>query len=764
MKKLIYFLTVLTVLFSQITSCKENKKNDEEQIPTLSVVVKNGEQELTNTATLNNFSATLKAVITTTYQWNVSTDKSDMVIFSKNTGTGDGEIDISITPNNGTVDRSAKVTFKVAGAEDVVFTINQSYNNSMLGVDPKALEFTYNDAPKTITLTTNMDWETTIAETDHWITIDKTSSTDKTNATLSISVEQNDCGDREGKIIFKGNLNGNLRTDTLTVVQKSGAMITIDPDTLEMGLEGEAKSITLNTNLDWTATIAETDNWIILDKNSGGKESATISVTVAENIGAKREGKVIFTGTSGTCLSKEVTLTVTQLGGDIFDITGIDNTKPIAFRGVRDSIIISITSNMDWSVTKPDWITVTPDAGVNAPVSTTSVKIVAAYNGTSANRNGKIIFTATKGLTTVSKTFDVNQIDPVNDEASLYPNGTAIPLSYEMEHPSQKGWKFYTAHEFNVGNWVGGTSFFPTGFWAHSTKPVQNKQAISLTYQDPISGNYCATNTSDGILELKCLNASRTGGVNTTVTFTDAEEDPNAKFDGIAGKREWVSPAYYSHRQGQPQKWCNFTENMRIEIRFKSTNSKGFNDALWLMSQTNNNSPVGTNYSWPKCGEIDILELPRATNNARRAHQTLHSENFSSVNGKAVTQATDLDDASKWHIYWIEILPNKIRFGINGKVTKEHTKTGPYTGNDWPWSKDFSGTGFYFIVTSSPDGYGSGVPAPWSSSANPSTYDNNNPHTLYIDWIRVYTNSTFVPTDAGNSADVGTGANNKKFW
>ena len=45
-----------------------------------------------------------------------------------------------------------------------------------------------------------------------------------------------------------------------------------------------------------------------------------------------------------------------------------------------------------------------------------------------------------------------------------------------------------------------------------------------------------------------------------------------------------------------------FTENMRIEIRFKRVAAEGFNDALWFM---------GNKGPWPKNGEIDLLENPK---------------------------------------------------------------------------------------------------------------------------------------------------------
>ena len=40
---------------------------------------------------------------------------------------------------------------------------------------------------------------------------------------------------------------------------------------------------------------------------------------------------------------------------------------------------------------------------------------------------------------------------------------------------------------------------------------------------------------------------------------------------------------YRTALPGSKEFWCNFTENMRIEIRFKRNAYHGFNDALWFM-------------------------------------------------------------------------------------------------------------------------------------------------------------------------------------
>ena len=54
--------------------------------------------------------------------------------------------------------------------------------------------------------------------------------------------------------------------------------------------------------------------------------------------------------------------------------------------------------------------------------------------------------------------------------------------------------------------------------------------------------------------------------------------------DNRFGKRvKFSHGCYRTALPGSSEEWCNFTENMRIEVRFKRNAYEGFNDALWFM-------------------------------------------------------------------------------------------------------------------------------------------------------------------------------------
>ncbi len=117
----------------------------------------------------------------------------------------------------------------------------------------------------------------------------------------------------------------------------------------------------------------------------------------------------------------------------------------------------------------------------------------------------------------------------------------------------------------------------------------------------------------------------------------------------------------------------------RFEVRAKVPNGKGFLPAFWMM-------PTNENLygQWPKCGEIDIMEvLGDAT---KQTHGTLHfGEPHTSSQG-----SYDLEDGDfsiEYHIFACEWEPDEIRFYVDGVLY--------HTENDWFTKKSGFGTVTY---------------------------------------------------------------------
>lgn len=307
-----------------------------------------------------------------------------------------------------------------------------------------------------------------------------------------------------------------------------------------------------------------------------------------------------------------------------------------------------------------------------------------------------------------------DKVLPKDDETLVY-NRPGAPLSVSLglpatsgtpsavkpgtRHPKLQGWNFFTAHEFLNRDT---RNNLPLGFIEHRGKHMSRAARVD---------NARCSEVESGVLRIR------------TIPESDSIDN------GFGDKVKYSHGCYRTARPGSPEFWCNFTENMRIEIRFKRTPYVGFNDALWFMG--NNDRP------WPANGEIDLLENPKRTLNDT-AHFTLHSENhFAGVVGGtgSTTSTINLADMSAWNIYWMEWYPDRIVGGINGQPYFEHRK-GADGNTDWPWSDPL---GFFLI-------FSTGIstnPNAWPGAINPSEWKKDAMPAMFVDWIRVYVNKDY---------------------
>ena len=211
-----------------------------------------------------------------------------------------------------------------------------------------------------------------------------------------------------------------------------------------------------------------------------------------------------------------------------------------------------------------------------------------------------------------------------------------------------------------------------------------------------------------------------------------------------------------------------------IESRIKlPKTANGLWPAFWLL---------GANYSqegWPRCGEIDILEMGNAQGIAEgtqdryfngACHWGYYNSNAQYPNyAKATTNSYSLQDG-EFHTFTLEWDEQFISMYLDRET---HPKAAPYyrigvndMSNDW-------GTGYYFqhdffvIFNLAVGGLFTGIISPASITAL-----NNGDAKMYVDWVRVYqktddTNAivpnSYKPTDVKKTiADNTDNANGEK--
>lgn len=165
-----------------------------------------------------------------------------------------------------------------------------------------------------------------------------------------------------------------------------------------------------------------------------------------------------------------------------------------------------------------------------------------------------------------------------------------------------------------------------------------------------------------------------------------------------------------------------------FECRAKVPTGKGYLPAFWMM-------PTDENLygQWPKCGEIDIMEVMGQETN--KAYGTIHyGEPHAQSQGTYSVSAAD-NFADNYHTYAVDWEPGKITWYIDG--IKYHEES------DWFFAKENQGTvaypapfdqPFYMILNLAVGGSWVGYPD------DTTTYDDQE---YAIDYVKVYQKDSY---------------------
>ncbi len=324
-----------------------------------------------------------------------------------------------------------------------------------------------------------------------------------------------------------------------------------------------------------------------------------------------------------------------------------------------------------------------------------------------------------------------------------HPNSTLAAQGWTLLnacefHPVGDGWGYPRSAENSNGLHPVAVA---NGWGAQNTDGVQVRSYVDNTKFTNV--------TDDGILRMwSCLDS----------------DGQSISYGGETVTRYCGTSAIYANKPNGNYV-CNNTfigEGTRVEIRARLCGELvGFLPALWL--QGNN-----TSETWPEYGEIDILENHPYENDEDswgHMYQTLHWGYVTS--GESPTHANpDVEttgiDADAWNIYWVEILGDEVKMGINGVTTKTFTASDNPTNHtyNWPFCDSYSTQGFHILVTQ-----GVAWNAASMSTADlkagkygTTTFQNmtyeesktsDNAPRIEIDWIRYWKNDDYTYPSAG---------------
>lgn len=246
---------------------------------------------------------------------------------------------------------------------------------------------------------------------------------------------------------------------------------------------------------------------------------------------------------------------------------------------------------------------------------------------------------------------------------------------------------------------------------------ISFSQNWQIVWQDEFSGS--EINTQNWTHEI----GGNGWGNNELQYYTNRTENSYIENGSLiiqANKEDFLGKSYTSARliTKDKQSW----QYGRVEARIKLPYGQGIWPAFWMLG--NNISSVG----WPKCGEIDILEMVGGASGDKVAYGTAHwdqSGQHASYGGN-YTLANGIF-ADDYHLFTIEWTPKYIKWFVDGhqyhviditpsELSEFHQKffiiLNLAIGGDWPGSPDGS-TVF--------------------------------PQKMYVDYVRFYADANSVP-------------------
>jgi len=216
----------------------------------------------------------------------------------------------------------------------------------------------------------------------------------------------------------------------------------------------------------------------------------------------------------------------------------------------------------------------------------------------------------------------------------------------------------------------------------------------------------------DGILYIE---AKKENGVYTSARITT----------GAAWTRDGVE---------QPMRWK--ISRGKVEARIKPPEGRGFWPAFWLLGADSFNRHNGEAVtSWPRCGEMDILEIKGE--NARKLYSTIHyGESYPwpyNYTGGEYTHSESL--AADWHVYGAVWDEEAVNFTFDGEVFKSIALNNLEGGAEWAHPETFyDDAGFVIILNLAIGGSFIGGQEPEDSVFQGPLEK----RCLMVDWVRAY--------------------------
>ena len=291
-------------------------------------------------------------------------------------GNGDDTLYMTMRPFIEMSNREAFITFGDDNTS-AQFHVRQSGMNSehVLTVTPDAFQVPYTGDVRTMAVACDEAW--VAVPEDDWISLDMTEGEGSSEVVLTVA-ENPLYVPRQAAIKFISDSHNTFVVDIYQEAAPDPHFLEVTPIALSFGHEGGTQEITVACDVDWTIEFSE--DWLSLSTTEG---TGNGSVTITADINAYSEvRRATLSVVSGNLVCRVI---VTQEPGEE---TFVANVSPDTLYVAQPGGVkmFEITSNTDWILSAPSWITMLSTFGSGDA----TIEMMVGANSTYSSRIGYI--------------------------------------------------------------------------------------------------------------------------------------------------------------------------------------------------------------------------------------------------------------------------------------------------------------------------------------------------------------------------------------
>lgn len=537
------------------------------------------------------------------------------------------------------------------------------------------------------------------------------------------------------------------KTYTMTAGQKKTIKVTVAPKTAK-------KNITFKSSKKKVATVTKKG---VITARSAGKTTITVTVTGKDKKKTKKTVKLIVKKATAvksikltigkkTVTNKTYTMTSGQTKKLTVTVSPKTAKKSIAFKSANRRVA---TINKRGTITAKSAgktkITVTV-TGKNKKNKKAYINLTVKKPGNNDNNNNN------NDNNDNNNNDNTKEIPVTSVTATISPSSIQVGATAQVRAAVQPGNATNKTLTYSSGNKAvasvdsgGKVVGISAGKTAITVKSANGKTAsVSVTVVEaPTTGktdlsydgynlkwedNFDGTSLSREDWNVETHDP---GWVNNELqAYVDSEEniflkDGNLVLKPVEKANEDGTVSYTSGRINTQNKH-NFKYGL-FEAKVKVPKGQGFLPAFWMM-------PANENLygQWPRCGEIDIMEvLGHETN---KSYGTIHYGNPHSESQGNYTLASG-DFSEEYHVFNVEWVPGKISWYVDGTLI--HTEDDWYSATEGQGEISYPAPfdqPFYIILNLAVGGSWPGNPDETTDIASSA---------FYVDYVRAYQKDSY---------------------